>query len=111
MKIAVPLVEGTLSMHFGHCDEFAIMDMDEQGNIISREDLTPPPHEPGVLPAWLHQLGVTHIISGGMGTRAQNLFNEKGISVIVGAPFKPPEELAAACVKGTLKNGDNICSH
>ena len=111
MKIAVPLVDGSLAMHFGHCDQFAVMEMDEEGKVVSREDKTPPSHEPGALPSWLHELGVTHIIAGGMGMRAQQLFNQNGISVVVGAPFKRPEELAEACAVGTLESGDNICDH
>jgi len=111
MKIAVPLVEGGLSMHFGHCDQFAVMDVDEKGIVTNREDLTPPAHEPGVLPAWLHGKGVTHIISSGMGSRAQSLFANNNIAVIVGAPSKSPEELASMCVAGTLVSGSNVCDH
>ncbi|MBA7570901.1 hypothetical protein ES708_12657 [subsurface metagenome] len=111
MKIAVPLVQGNLSMHFGHCDSFAIMDVDQDGKVTHRIDLIPPPHEPGVLPSWLHSQSVTHIIAGGMGSRAQGLFAENSISVIVGAPDKNPEELASMCVIGTLDNGDNVCDH
>ncbi len=111
MRYAIPLVDGSLSMHFGHCDEFALIDVDENGNVVRREDAVPPPHEPGVLPAWLAERGATHVIAGGMGSRAQNLFASKGIQVIVGAPFKPPEELASLCANGDLMNGDNVCDH
>ena len=111
MKIAVPLTENSLAMHFGHCDRFAVMEVDDKGTVVSRKDLIPPPHEPGVLPAWLHSLGVTHIIAGGMGSRAQGLFAEKNITVVVGATLKPPEVLASMCVMGQLKGGDNICDH
>jgi len=111
MKVAIPLVEGNLSIHFGHCDSFAIMDVDDTGVVINREDLIPPPHEPGVLPTWLGTLGVNSIIAGGMGSRAQNLFADNGISVIIGAPSKSPEELASMCIMGTLENGDNVCDH
>ncbi len=111
MKVAVPLVEGNLSMHFGHCDTFAVMDVDDTGAVINRDDLTPPPHEPGVLPEWLGSLEVNCIIAGGMGSRAQNLFADNGISVIIGAPSKSPEELASMCVAGTLESGDNVCDH
>jgi len=111
MKVAIPLVEGSLSMHFGHCDAFAVMDVDDTGAVTNRDDLTPPAHEPGVLPEWLGSLGVNYIIAGGMGSRAQNLFTNNGISVIIGAPFKTPEELASMCVAGTLVSGDNVCDH
>jgi len=73
--------------------------------------LIPPPHEPGVLPRWLHEQGATHIIAGGMGRRAQDLFAQNGIRVIVGAPAGAPEELAAAYLAGTLVAGENVCDH
>ena len=34
MKIAIPLAAGQFSMHFGHCDEFAIVEADEQSKEI-----------------------------------------------------------------------------
>ena len=47
--------------------------------------LTPPPHEPGVIPRWLHEQGATTIIAGGMGMRAQQIFAENNITVVTGA--------------------------
>ena len=111
MKIAIPVAEGKLAMHFGHCEKFAFIEADEDGKIISNEELTPPAHEPGVLPAWLHEKGATHIISGGMGSRAQNLFAQNGIKVIVGAPSQTPEEIVEAYLNGSLATGDNVCDH
>ena len=111
MKLAIPLVDDKLSMHFGHCEQFAFIEFDESGTMGRREDLTPPPHEPGILPAWLHEQGATHIIAGGMGSRAQGLFAERGITVVVGAPVDSPESIADAFVKGTLTTGGNVCDH
>ncbi len=57
MKIAIPTVDGVLCPHFGHCQQFAIVNVDpETKSIKSSEMLTPPPHEPGVLPAWLSDM-------------------------------------------------------
>ncbi|HOB72593.1 MAG TPA: NifB/NifX family molybdenum-iron cluster-binding protein, partial [bacterium] len=75
MKVAIPLVNGMLCMHFGHCTQFAIIDVDDkEKKIVKREDVTPPPHEPGLLPKWLGEKNVNVIIAGGMGSRAQTLF-------------------------------------
>jgi hypothetical protein len=41
-----------------------------------KETLAHPPHEPGVLPSWLHELGADVIIAGGMGQCASSLFND-----------------------------------
>jgi len=112
MRIAIPVSEGKLSQHFGHCDTFAIFDTDgDATQTEKREDLTPPPHEPGVLPAWLHGEGVNVIIAGGMGQRAQQLFARNDIEVVIGATNGSLEELVSAYLGGTLETGDNICDH
>jgi Mrp family chromosome partitioning ATPase/predicted Fe-Mo cluster-binding NifX family protein len=112
MKIAIPLADGKLCMHFGHCEQFALLAIDEKTkSIADKQLLTPPPHEPGVLPRWLHEQGATVIIAGGMGQRAQSLFAENGISVVVGAPAETPEKLVASYLAGTLVSGANVCDH
>jgi predicted Fe-Mo cluster-binding NifX family protein len=112
MRIAIPVFEGKLSQHFGHCETFAILDTDgDSGRIVSRKDVTPPPHEPGVLPKWLHGEGVNVIIAGGMGQRAQQLFAQNQIEVVVGAPAETPENLVSAYLGKTLQTGDNLCDH
>ena len=111
MKIAIPLANGRLCMHFGHCEQFALVETDEQNSIVSKMLLTPPPHEPGVLPAWLHEQGADVIIAGGMGMRAQQLFASNDITVVVGAPAEQPEQLVADYLSETLETGDNVCDH
>lgn len=112
MRIAVPLADGRLCLHFGHCERFALVDVDtETKKITNREDLTPPPHEPGVLPRWLAEKGANIIIAGGMGQRAQSLFTENNIRVLVGAPSSTPEELAESFLAGTIELGENTCDH
>ena len=110
MKIAVPLAEGKLTNHFGHCEQFAIIDVDGD-KINNKELVTPPPHEPGVIPRWLGEMGVSLIIAGGMGQRAISLFQERGVRVITGAPNLEPEELVQQYLKGTLQTGPNVCDH
>ena len=112
MRIAVPLYEGKLCQHFGHCETFAVIDTDDNaGSILNREDITPPPHEPGVLPKWLGGMGVNVIIAGGVGQRALQLFSQNRIEVVVGAPIDTPENLVLAYLKGTLPGGKNVCDH
>jgi ATP-binding protein involved in chromosome partitioning len=112
MKIAVPVTGGVLSSHFGHCEQFAIIDVDNDSKEIrSNELVTPPPHEPGVLPKWLAGLNVGLIIAGGMGQRAQQLFAQNNIEVAVGAPEGKPQELVLQYLAGRLQCGQNICDH
>jgi ATP-binding protein involved in chromosome partitioning len=107
---AVPTAEGKLCSHFGHCDQFALIET-ESGEIKGKTMHTPPPHEPGVLPKWLHEMGAHIIIAGGMGSRAQGLFNENGIKVITGAPVDTPESLVRQYLSDSLVTGSNVCDH
>jgi ATP-binding protein involved in chromosome partitioning len=112
MRIAIPITNGKLSAHFGHCEEFALMDVNEQTRDITNiAKLQPPAHEPGVLPKWLGEQKADVIIAGGMGQRAQQLFAQNNIKVIVGASDQPPEELVSAYLNNTLETGSNICDH
>ncbi len=107
---AIPLAEGKLCSHFGHCEQFALIEA-EDGDIKGKSMHTPPPHEPGVLPRWLHELGTDIIIAGGMGSRAQGLFNENGIKVVTGAPIDTPESLVKQYLSNSLVTGENVCDH
>ncbi len=108
--IAIPLENGRLCSHFGHCQHFAVVNV--ENNIIVNEDLiTPPPHEPGLLPGWLAERGVTDVIAGGMGQRAVNLFTEQNIRVSVGAQAKAPRDLVNDWINNTLVTGSNACDH
>jgi ATP-binding protein involved in chromosome partitioning len=112
MKIAIPLAQGKLTMHFGHCEQFALLDVDPaEKKILAREDVEPPPHQPGLFPPWLAGRGVNLVLAGGMGPRAVDLFRKNGVEVIIGAPVDTPEKLAADYLAGTLQTGENACDH
>ena len=110
MKFAIPIADGKLTAHFGHCKEFAMVEVEDQ-KILSTEMLDPPPHEPGVLPRWLKEQGTTIVIAGGMGQRAIQLFQQAGVEVFVGAPVDEPENLVKSYLNQTLVTGGNVCDH
>lgn len=112
MRIAIPMTNGRLSPHFGHCEQFALVDVDpEAGEILQRRSVEAPPHQPGLLPPWLAKQGAELIIAGGMGGRAQQLFTAQGIRVLVGAPAESLDRLVKDYLAGTLRNGENTCDH
>ena len=43
--------------------------------------------------------------------RAQGLFAEQNIQVLVGVPSEDPETIVTAYLDGTLQTGENICDH
>ncbi|HRY31662.1 MAG TPA: NifB/NifX family molybdenum-iron cluster-binding protein [Bacteroidales bacterium] len=109
-KIAIPLEGGLLCPHFGHCQQFAIVETSED-QILSQQLLTPPPHEPGLFPAWLAGHGVSDVIAGGMGQRAIQLFNDQCINVYTGAPLHQPVRLVNDFLAGKLMLTANYCDH
>jgi predicted Fe-Mo cluster-binding NifX family protein len=109
-KIAIPIENGILCPHFGHCQQFSIIETD--GNKITGEHLlTPPPHEPGLLPAWLAEKGVTDVIAGGMGQKAIMIFNDQHINVFIGAPIRDAKELVSEFLENKLVLTSNYCDH
>lgn len=112
-RFAVPLSGGKLADHFGHCDEFAIVEAEGNGDRrrLRTTMHAPPPHEPGVLPQWLYEKGVRMVLAAGMGTRAQELFSKQGMQVATGVPPDAPEALVNAFLDGQLSSGDNQCTH
>jgi len=110
MKIAVPTSDGLLDAHFGHCKQFAMLEV-ENNEVAGITLLDAPPHQPGLLPPWLAERGATDIIAGGMGQRAIDLFNEQGVNVFVGAPKLPAAEIVEGFLKKTLSFSANYCDH
>ena len=110
-KIAIPVDhEGMLDAHFGHCKYFSIIEVANE-QIVKEDNVVPPPHEPGVLPRWLAQQGVTDIIAGGMGQRAIQLFIADGVNAFVGAPKLTARELVSGFLDGSLSFSANYCDH
>jgi predicted Fe-Mo cluster-binding NifX family protein len=110
MKIAIPLANGELSSHFGHCEAFAVFTV-ENNQIVKEETIAPPAHEPGSHPRFLSELGCSVVIAGGMGVKAQDLFCQNGIKVVIGVPALPPKELVNTYLHGKLESGENRCDH
>lgn len=109
----MPIAKDQLCQHFGHCEKFYFFDVDEHTREVFKvEEMTPPPHEPGLLPKLLHEKDVNIVIAGGMGVKAQQLFSQNGIRVVIGAdPGAKPEEIVKTYLAGSLKTGSNPCDH
>ncbi|WP_075188173.1 NifB/NifX family molybdenum-iron cluster-binding protein [Teredinibacter haidensis] len=110
MIIAIPTIDQKICMHFGHCEQFAMAEVDEEKQSIIHIDYQKPPaHEPGLLPRWLNEKGANLIIAGGIGKHAQTLLAENNIKVIVGAKDGTPEAIVAAYFNQTLTTDKNLC--
>ena len=112
MKYAVPVSGGLVSPHFGRCEQFALFDIDEEGKeVIKKEFIASPGHEPGLLPGWLAEQGVSVVIASGMGSRAQSLFSQSRIKVVVNVLESDPERAVRDYLAEKLELGDEACDH
>ena len=76
MKIAIATENGFVAQHFGHCAVFTLVEL-ENNEVVRKELVDNPGHRPGFLPGFLAKHGVSCIIAGGMGQRAQDLLRSK----------------------------------
>jgi len=112
IRFAIPTSDGLLCPHFGHCQEFTLVDVDPASKrVLGLTTVPAPEHEPGLLPAWLADKGAGFIIAGGMGSRAQQLFAEQGVTVVTGAAPAEPETVVRQFLEGALVTGENACDH
>lgn len=110
-RVAIPVNEANiLDGHFGHCKAFALYDVDEK-KVVAENRVDAPPHQPGLLPGWLAERGVTDVVAGGMGQRAIDLFNQRSVNVFVGAPAIAAPELLEGFLDQTLTFKANYCDH
>ena len=107
MKIAVAAMGSEVAGHFGHCESFIFFDA-EDGKIVAENSVPNPGHRPGFLPNFLADNGAQVIISGGMGGGAVDIFNERGVEVIVGVQGDA-RTAVETYLRGELISTGSIC--
>lgn len=109
-SFAIPTIDKKLCSHFGHCESFSIVAV-ENNKVISETFVNPPAHHPGSYPNFLAELGVNTIITGGMGPKAQEIFANNNIEVYLGVESQLPVQLVEDYLASKLVSGDNQCDH
>jgi predicted Fe-Mo cluster-binding NifX family protein len=103
-------LDAQTSTHFGRCPYYTIVDL--EGNDISSSGTVENPyynhHKPGQVPNFIKDQNANVIISGGMGQRAIQLFNDFEIEPITGASGNVRDALAEY-LDGRL-SGTSPCS-
>jgi len=92
MKIAVTAennngLESTVAHHFGHAPYFILVDV-ENGEVINTQGIANPfadHHQPGQIPGFIKEQNADVVLSGGMGGRAIQFFEQYGIKAATGA--------------------------
>jgi len=109
MKIAVTVDGNEVSSHFGHCTGYAIYDV-EDCKVLNKTYIENPGHEQCVLPDFLANAGISVVITGGMGMKANQIFIERGIKTFTGVSGNP-DNAVALYLKGELVGTGNLCNH
>ena len=118
--IAIPLMDGRFSDHFGGAQAFALYRIDEAtGQVTERRVLPTPEHGRGIYPVWLSQQGADVVLAGGMGPRATGILAQHGIQVVLGIRGDDPDSVVGQYLDGTLvatgepcqEHGFHDCGH
>ena len=108
-KVAVTSDGEWVAPHFGHSPAYTIAEI-EDGRLVGTTVVPNPGHRPGFLPEFLADMGVTCVITGGMGPSAQEIFSAHGVQVIMGVEGRVSEAIAAY-MDGTLRSQPSLCDH
>lgn len=111
MKIAIPKDGEVLNQHFGKSKSFAIVTLDGDKVVDTKEVSTESlQHNHGGLADLLLEQEVSLVITGGIGAGAYYSLQEKGFKVIRGASGKI-EDIVNEYIKGNLQDKQVMCSH
>lgn len=108
MKIAIATEGTNVSGHFGKCENFTIVEI-ENSNVKSKAVINASGNQHGLLPAFLASNNVNVVIAGGMGEGARQNLISNNIEIISGASGNI-EEVISAYLNGSLKSNDSGCS-
>ena len=92
MRIAISAdtndgLSSRVAQHFGRCPFFALVDV--EGKEVQKVEIVDNPffasHQPGQVPGFIHEQKADVMLSGGMGRRAIDIFQQLGIEAATGA--------------------------
>ncbi len=80
-------LDSMVAQHFGHCPFFVLVDV-EGTEVQAVSEVANPfvtAHQPGQIPGFIREQNADVMLSGGMGGRAIQFFEQYGIDVATGA--------------------------
>ena len=107
MIIAIATDGEYVSSHFGRCQTYTMVDI-EDGNIVKNEGVANPGHAPGAIPEFLNKKGARKVICGGIGARATELFGQYDIEILAGIEGTV-ENVIEKLKKGKLTGKESLC--
>jgi len=113
MKIALPSRANRIDDHFGHCEYFTVLTVNENKEIVGEETVVSPAGCgcKSNIAQTLSEMGVTLMLAGNMGEGAVKVLKNSGIEVLRGCTGEV-KAVALNWISGNLKDsGDSCHSH
>lgn len=110
MKIVIPTLEEKLCAHFGHCETFSFVEVDDETKEILNIETNAP--EEGIScqsAAWIATQGANIVLAGGMGGRPMMILSEYGVQIVTGCPELPIKDVVEQFLNESLVSGENSC--
>lgn len=114
MRIAVPLENGQVADHMGHCPAYLIAEI-QDGKVVGTVEMTNPRHGPGgPPPVFLANQGVSHVVGWGAPEHFQGFMSRMNITITLGARGEALQVLndyLAGTLKTTTEGIEVHCNH
>lgn len=112
MKIALPTRDNQIDSHFGHCDHFTILEVNDSKEIVSKTVLASPQGCgcKSNIAFTLSEMGVELMLAGNMGQGAVNVLSAQNIKVVRGCSGDI-DTVAQEWLKGNVTDNLVACDH
>lgn len=112
MKIALPSRDGKIDEHFGHCDYFSVVTV-ENKSIVDEQRVDPPAGcgcKSNIV-GTLAEMGVTVMLAGNMGEGAVQVLGSHGIQVVRGCSGEPTDAVNRWLAGSVVDSGQSCADH
>lgn len=112
MKIALPTRNGAIDSHFGHCEYYTIVELNENKEIIKKSTLEAPQGCgcKSNIAFTLSDLGVSLMLAGNMGEGAVRVLSNQNIEVVRGCSGDV-ENVVKGWIAGEITDNLIACDH
>ena len=105
-------LDAPIGQHFGRCPFYTFVTI-KDGKMASAKSVSNPffnAHQPGQVPQFINEQNADVMITGGMGQRAVQIFNEFGIEAVTGANGNV-RQTVEAYLNGSLAGSSSCSGH
>ncbi len=112
MKIALPTRNGAIDSHFGHCEYYTIVELNDEKQVVDKQVLESPQGCgcKSNIAYTLSDMGVSLMLAGNMGQGAVNVLASQNIGVLRGCSGEV-DQVVSDYVNGKLSDNQIACDH